>query len=66
LATNFLKMLQIHSKSPRAFFGMLLMAFATACGLAGAASSVSQYGITWTFSQDRPVGQFVTGGSSAP
>ncbi len=30
-------------------------------GLAGAASSVSQYGITWTFSQDRPVGQFANG-----
>lgn len=26
-----------------------------------AASSVSQYGITWTFSQDRTVGQFVNG-----
>ena len=26
-----------------------------------AASSVSQYGITWTFSSDRPVGQFVNG-----
>ncbi len=30
-------------------------------GLAEAASSVSQYGITWTFSQDRPVGQFANG-----
>ncbi len=28
---------------------------------AQAASSVSQYGITWTFSQDRTVGQFVNG-----
>jgi hypothetical protein len=26
-----------------------------------AANSVSQYGITWTFSQDRPVGQFANG-----
>jgi len=28
---------------------------------ANAATSVSQYGITWTFSADRPVGQFVNG-----
>lgn len=28
---------------------------------AGAATSVSQYGITWTFAEDRQVGQFVNG-----
>lgn len=38
-----------------------LALLAAASGLASAATSVSQYGITWTFSQDRPVGQFVNG-----
>lgn len=32
-----------------------------AAGISGAATSVSQYGITWSFSEDKQVGQFVNG-----
>ncbi|MBK9127260.1 MAG: hypothetical protein IPM13_05625 [Phycisphaerales bacterium] len=35
--------------------------FVASVSAPGTASSVSQYGITWTFSQPRPVGQFVNG-----
>ena len=45
-------------------FRTYVVAAALLCGLgtpAFAATSVSQYGITWTFSADRPTGQFVNG-----
>lgn len=42
----------------QALCGFLLMA---AAGFAAAATSVSQYGITWTFTQDKQVGQFANG-----
>ncbi|RYD48323.1 MAG: hypothetical protein EOP85_03780, partial [Verrucomicrobiaceae bacterium] len=42
-------------------FARVATVFLAFQSLALAATSVSQYGITWTFSQDRPVGQFVNG-----
>lgn len=42
-------------------FCLAMLAYAGFQLRASAATSVSQYGITWTFSQDRPVGQFVNG-----
>lgn len=51
MVTNFLKQLKITS-------ACIITAMVIS---AEGATSVSQYGITWTFSEDRPVGQFVNG-----
>lgn len=54
MATTFLK--QLKSK-----FACIIAAIAGLAGTADGAKSVSQYGITWSFLEDRPVGQFVNG-----
>lgn len=46
------------TKLPPALFGLLILA---PRGFAATASSISQYGITWTFDKPYEVGQFVTG-----
>lgn len=40
---------------------VIMIVMISAQGVGFAATSVSQYGITWYFSEDRPVGQFVNG-----
>ncbi len=60
--TRFSRILQIPNRLARR--AALVSACALACGMPqslSAATSVAQYGITWTFSTDRPVGQFANG-----
>lgn len=49
------------TKASSALLGKIALVLVATHGFVSAATSVSQYGITWTFSQDRPVGQFVNG-----
>ena len=48
-------------KKPKLFLVLIALVFYSAAVSAAMASSISQYGITWTFDQEYETGQFVNG-----